>query len=197
MPLPSPLTHTNCANQNMQVSTYTLTHPHTQTVHTCIPTHVSVHRHKLHTHAVLTYKSAHTHTHSLAHTLTNTYICTLTKLPMLTHTHTTLLTHVNVLCCHRHLQKTKSCAPSLLAQLPHLPGALTDVAVSSSVAAASPVPASVSRVCRAVSTLQSNNESCHTQRFLMFVLKFKKQPPNFSVSHTQNKSHTSEQLPAK
>ena len=183
MPLPPPLTHTNCANQNIRVSTYTLAHPHTNCTH------------------MLTNTCQCAQTQTAYTCCANIQECTHTPTPSKIHTHMHTLTyntHHTVGSC---LWKTKSCAPlppsPHLAQLPHLPGALTDVAVSSSVAAASPVPASVSRVCRAVSRLQSNNESCHTQRFLMFVLKFKKQSPNFSVSHTQNKSHTSEQLPAK
>ena len=145
---------------------------------------------------MLTYKSAHTHTLTRTHTRTHRYIhtLTLTKLHMLTHTHAHHTAN-SCLCTMLSLPSMENkelCPPPSphLAQLPHMPGARTDVAVSSSVAAASPVPASVSRVCRTVSMLQSNNESCHTQMFLMFVLKFKKQPPNFSVSHTHTKQFT-------
>ena len=141
------------------VSTYMSEHIHTQTVHTCECAQTQIAYTCCANIQECTHTLTRTHTHKYIHTLT------LTKLHMLTHTHTTLLNHVNVHC---HLWKTNSCVPSLpppcpaIAQLPHMPGALTDVAVSSSVAAASPVPASVSRVCRAVSTLQSNNESCKT-----------------------------------
>ena len=130
-----------------------------------------------------------THTHSLAHThaLANTY----------THSHLQRYT-----CLHRHhaadsCQCTNLSPPSTenkelcpppsphLAQLPHVPGALTDVAVSRSVAAASPVPASVSRVCRTVSTLQSNNESCHTKVFDV-CLKIQETASQFQcVTHTK------------
>ena len=108
-----------------------------------------------------------THTLTRTHTRTHKYIhtLTLTKIHMLTQTH-----HAADSCQCTNLsppstENKELCPPPSphLAQLPHVPGALTDVAVSSSVAAASPVPASVSRVCRTVSTLQSNNESCHTK----------------------------------
>ena len=175
MPLPPPLTHTNCANQNIRVSTYTLAHPHTNCTH------------------MLTNTCECAQTQTAYTCCANIQECTHTPTPSKIHTHIHTLTyntHHTVGSC---LWKTKSCAPlppsPHLAQLPHLPGALTDVAVSSSVAAASPVPASVSRVCRAVSTLQSNNESCHTKVFDV-CLKVQETVSQFQcVTHTKQVTH--------
>ena len=130
-----------------------------------------------------------THTLTRTHTRTRKYIhtLTLTKIHMLTQTH-----HAADSCQCTNLsppstENKELCPPPSphLAQLPHLPGALTDVAVSRSVAAASPVPASVSRVCRTVSTLQSNNESCHTKVFDV-CLKVQETASQFQcVTHTK------------
>ena len=130
-----------------------------------------------------------THTLTRTHTCTRKYIhtLTLTKIHMLTQTH-----HAADSCQCTKLsppstENKELCPPPSphLAQLPHVPGALTDVAVSRSVAAASPVPASVGRVCRTVSTLQSNNESCHTKVFDV-CLKVQETASQFQcVTHTK------------
>ena len=154
----STYTHTNCTH----MLTNTRECAQTQTAYTCCA-NIQECTHTL--------KNTYTHAYTYVHThhTVDSCLCTMLSLPS--------------------MENKELCPPPSphLAQLPHLPGALTDVAVSSSVAAASPVPASVSRVCRAVSTLQSNNELCHTKVFDVQQTTSQFQ----SVTHTKQVTHFS------
>ena len=168
------------------------THTSTHKLYTHANQHVSVHRHKLHTLAVLTYKRAHTHSLAHTHALANTYTHSHLQRYTCLHRHTMLLTHVYVLCCHCHLWKTKSCAPLPPPTLPSYHTCQVHLQMSPSPALLQQHHLCQHRSVRCAGLCQRCSQTMNhvTQRFLMFVLKFKKQPPCFSVSHTHTKQFT-------